>query len=272
MISAVEQLGAIWTRLASAVSVVYVFGYLAFKARLNSVGVRTELALLNERYLAEGARFLASSLEALLYPFALFVALGLTALAVLESRFQWVARLRQRAQKSSLLRGAVLGLFWFTAVVLVMTIRAKLIDEIAVSSPGPTNSCPGPPTPLDYRGAVWLTMLTLTAPFLARRLVAGVAAQPLHVFLALIGATAVLVLPMVYGSRVAPGRTQLDWVMLTFKGDDDPVLGGLMLETEKTVVLCAEGRPLASYPYDDIRKVETICTLILASDKMRCAR
>src|SRR5262249_51517058 len=101
VIKALERLGAIWSQLVGAVSVVYLFGFVAFKARLNSLGIRTELALLNERYLSEGAAFLAESLRTLMFPYALFAALGVTAFAAAATKFHWWQRFTQRARKSA---------------------------------------------------------------------------------------------------------------------------------------------------------------------------
>src|SRR5262245_64927825 len=57
--TSVRRIGSDWTKYGVVGSfVLYVFGYLAVRFHLTAIGVGTDLAVLDERYLFAGARFL----------------------------------------------------------------------------------------------------------------------------------------------------------------------------------------------------------------------
>src|SRR5438128_12374876 len=61
----VKAIGGSWTAYTAVGSfVLYVLGYLALRFHLTSIGAGTDLAVLDERYLFTGARFLVSLVSA----------------------------------------------------------------------------------------------------------------------------------------------------------------------------------------------------------------
>ena len=68
----ISALGSNWTKYSVVGSfVLYVFGYLAVRFHLTAIGVGTDLAVLDERYLFAGARFLVylvSSVPSMMSP------------------------------------------------------------------------------------------------------------------------------------------------------------------------------------------------------------
>src|SRR5437867_13076463 len=81
----VKAIGGSWTAYTAVGSfVLYVLGYLALRFHLTAIGVSTDLAVLDERYLFTGARFLVYLVSAV--PILVLVALPAIAVGWALSR------------------------------------------------------------------------------------------------------------------------------------------------------------------------------------------
>jgi hypothetical protein len=107
----VKALGSSWTAYTAVGSfVLYVFGYLATRFHLTALGVGTDLAVLDERYIFTGARFLVYLVSAMLN--VVLIALILSGLGYLFYRllpmgvrsriFSWWQRCQSRYELLSI--------------------------------------------------------------------------------------------------------------------------------------------------------------------------
>src|SRR4030095_7536331 len=112
--TSVTALGSDWTKYSVVGSfVLYVFGYLAVRFHLTAIGVGTDLAVLDERYLFAGARFLVYLVSAV--PNILLVALPIVGLG-------WLAERMLPEQVHARVREALLHPRWLTIAGIVVAV------------------------------------------------------------------------------------------------------------------------------------------------------
>jgi hypothetical protein len=120
--ASVSALGSDWTKYSVVGSfLLYVFGYLAVRFHLTAIGIGTDLAVLDERYLFAGARFLVylvSSVTTILFLFLIVAALVRSLLWVLSKPWPALARVGRGVPAP---RPAVLA--WFGVGVAVIMIQ-----------------------------------------------------------------------------------------------------------------------------------------------------
>ncbi len=201
---------------------VYLIGYLALRFRLTALGVGTDLHLVDERYLFEGARclvFLVSSA-----PVALVLALPLLLLVWLGAR---VAGPRLRGWWGAATGPLLLGVAVSLAMIQIVMRKCFLFDNLLLRAdlPEPAWFAALLRAPGDLAGQVYFTVLFvgIAAPIgLSRSLRGGVAVRrsqrALAGLLFLLIVVQVLLLPVNYGvlmsfrglARVSPPPGVID--------------------------------------------------------------
>jgi hypothetical protein len=118
----IKALGGDWTKYTVVGSfILYVVGYLSLRFHLTTLGIGTDLAVLDERYLFAGARFLVYL--ASLVPIVVLMALPIGVIAWAAIKLMPKAiRLRGREWAARPMRLAVFGIV-FTVIVIQMAMR-----------------------------------------------------------------------------------------------------------------------------------------------------
>jgi hypothetical protein len=243
-------------QVAGLVGVVYVLGFLALRARLNALGVSTELALINEHYLAEGATFLAVTVEAVLFPWALLVAILATAMTALEQQLGWQRRAASWVSSRRWAAPTLLAIGWGIGVFEAVLIGGGLEDLGGAVTGGVGGAARVAP----YAREVGLSFVAVVTALLVGRGVKEGPARWLKAYLWALAGFQLLVLPMHYG--VVGRDPNYPFVQITVRDGAATTrhAGALLLETDKDLVVREERRPIA-FRRDDVRVAETLCTI-----------
>jgi hypothetical protein len=237
--------------VAGWAGVLYVFGFLSVRARLNALGVSTETELVNARYLREGAAFLVAVLEKVaLGPGLVVVVAAMVAELVGRPRYLWPRARKALADRPRLV----------TLVAAVALVAVTSLVEHSMFTGG-----------LEFDGSVellWPALVTACT-------VALLWAVHHHgttklwtlvgVYLTLLVLLEVTVLPMIYGKNVRDRR--YPFVNLSLAQPDEVTKGILLLQTNQEVVLRDPqvGR-LVAFPTARVRRVETVCSFDLQTN------
>jgi hypothetical protein len=202
----ISALGSDWTKYTVVGSfVLYVFGYLAVRFHLTAIGVGTDLAVLDERYLFAGARFLVYLVSSV--PSMLLIILPIAFLL-------WsVRRLRPAIEHaaSGSPDGRTVVLAWSGVVVAVIAIQFVMRQCFFVSNLLLSTSLPGVPgwllrllfndqlMPLYFGSLVVMCGVSLAILFLIRRAEPGGLTGLGRALLAFLAVVQILLLPVNYG-------------------------------------------------------------------------
>lgn len=209
---------------------VYLFGYLSLRFHLTTLGIETDLNLLDERYLFAGARFLVYTLSTIpILVLLALIAAGLAAPLFLLARIIWsrlpapvgreptprdVAGLRALWRRPA--APVLLGILLATALIQLVMRQCFVLSNLLVRE-----TLPGPDwlqalllTDNEavrslYMAALLATVIAcsgLLAAALAREPTGKPWMRPLRALLALLIAIAVLLLPVNHGILIA-GKT-----------------------------------------------------------------
>lgn len=204
--TSVTALGSDWTKYSVVGSfVLYVFGYLAVRFHLTAIGVGTDLAVLDERYLFAGARFvvyLVSSVPSMLL-IILPIAFLLWSVRGLRPTIEHAA--------SGSPDGRPVVLAWSGVVLAVIAIQFVMRQCFFVSNLLLAGSLPGVPAwllrllfndqlmPLYFGSLVVMCGVSLTILFLIRHAEPGGLTGLGRALLALLAVVQILLLPINYG-------------------------------------------------------------------------
>jgi hypothetical protein len=133
----VKTLGGDWTQYSVVGSfLLYVFGYLALRFHLTAIGVGTDLAVLDERYLFTGARFVVYLVTAI--PSLLLVALPLALVVWGISKIESVRRTATRWWLGQPITVAILGIVFSVAAIQFVMRQCFLVSDLLLSRTLPT--------------------------------------------------------------------------------------------------------------------------------------
>jgi hypothetical protein len=204
--ASVSALGSDWTKYSVVGSfVLYVFGYLAVRFHLTAIGVGTDLAVLDERYLFAGARFLVYLVSSI--PSMLLIILPIAFLL-------WsVPRLRPAIEHaaSGSPEGRPVVLSWSGVVAAVIAIQFVMRQCFFVNNLLLAGSLPGVPgwllrllfndqlMPLYFGSLVVLCGVSLAILYLIRNAEPGGLTGLGRALLAFLAIVQILLLPVNYG-------------------------------------------------------------------------
>jgi hypothetical protein len=206
----VKALGSDWTRYTVVGSfLLYVLGYLALRFHLTAIGIGTDLAVLDERYLFTGARFLVYLVSAV--PAVVLVALPLAALAWLAGKLvPETARAKATVWMVQPERLAVFGVV-FAVIMIQFVMRQCFFFTDLLLAP----ALPPQPAwlvrlllddalmPLYFSGLVAACAVSLGILAALRDEPLGARAAFARALLAFLAAVQILLLPINYGVLIA---------------------------------------------------------------------
>jgi hypothetical protein len=266
----IRVLGGDWAKYSVVGSfLLYVIGYLVLRFHLTAIGIATDLAVLDERYLFSGARFIVYCVAAL--PNIILVALPLLLVAWVVCR--WLPpRVREAARTRFAAPG---GLIAFGIVFSVCTIQFVMRQCFFFGDLLLSPALPADPAwlsqlllndqlmPLYFSALVAATCLPLAILWASRAPSPG---TPTHKFgrslLAVLAAVQVLLLPVNYGVLVvdksmprvaALGDEQLaagDEAWLVWEGKD-----GVTYLIRR---VAQKRRSLLTLPRSEVKRIEVV--------------
>ncbi|HEX2457950.1 MAG TPA: hypothetical protein VHI99_29910 [Vicinamibacterales bacterium] len=246
-----------WTKYTVVGSfLLYVAGYLALRFHLTAIGIGTDLAVLDERYLFTGARFLVYLVSAV--PNILLVALPIVGLG-------WLAERMLPEQVHARVREALLHPRWLTIagiVVAVLVIQLVMRQCFAFSDLLLAHELPRDPAwlvkllvddtlmPIYFSALVAACAVSIGILIIARRAGSNGPSKSAWALLAFLAAVEVLLLPVNYGVLIV-----------------DKALPRVAAVGEKPMTdgseawLVWEGKDAATYLVRDRNQVRSLLTL-----------
>jgi hypothetical protein len=246
-----------WTKYTVVGSfLLYVAGYLALRFHLTAIGIGTDLAVLDERYLFTGARFLVYLVSAV--PNILLVALPIVGLG-------WLAERMLPEQVHARVREALLHPRWLTIagiVVAVLVIQLVMRQCFAFSDLLLAQELPRDPAwlvkllvddtlmPIYFSALVAACAVSIGILIIARRAGSNGPSKSAWALLAFLAAVEVLLLPVNYGVLIV-----------------DKALPRVAAVGEKPMTdgseawLVWEGKDAATYLVRDRNQVRSLLTL-----------
>jgi hypothetical protein len=204
-----SALGSDWTKYTVIGSfLLYVAGYLSIRFHLTAIGIGTDLAVLDERYLFAGARFLVYLVASVPSMLMLFLPLAAIAWGVSKSAPSMAAKPRH------LWNAHPLPLVWLSIVVAIVVIQFVMRQCFFLSNLLLARALPTDPAwlvglllddrlmPLYFGGLIVACAFSLVVLFALRDIKprhAGVAMTCGTALLAFLAAVQVLLLPVNYG-------------------------------------------------------------------------
>jgi hypothetical protein len=267
----IKTLGGDWTKYTVVGSfVLYVAGYLALRFHLAAIGIGTDLAVLDERYLFTGARFLVYFVSSV--PIIVLLGLPVVALAWALSRLV-PAKLRAKISAKAMPppAGLILAGIVFTVIMIQFVMRqCFLVSDLLLAPSLPTEPAwlfgllrDDRLMPLFFSALVASCAIPLVILLVLRETpMPGRAATFARGLLGFLAAVQVLLLPINYGILVADK---------SFARVSS--LGGAPLQAGEEAWLAWEGkdgvtflvsskerkhRSLVTLPRADIKKMEII--------------
>ena len=266
--TSVTALGSDWTKYSVVGSfVLYVFGYLAVRFHLTAIGVGTDLAVLDERYLFAGARFVVYLVSSV--PSMLLIILPIAFLL-------WsVRRLRPTIEHaaSGSPDGRPVVLAWTGVVLAVIAIQFVMRQCFFVNNLLLASSLPGVPAwllrllfndqlmPLYFGSLVVMCGVSLTILFLIRHAEPGGLTGLGRALLAFLAVVQILLLPVNYGILIMDKSLARVAVMA-----NEPLAAGdaawLVWEGKEGVTFLVrranQRRTLLTIPRVDVKRTEIV--------------
>jgi hypothetical protein len=266
----ITALGSNWTSYTVLGSfVLYVVGYLTLRFHLTAIGIGTDLAVLDERYLFTGARFLVYLVSSV--PSILIVALPFVLVAWAAGRVvPESTKSRAHAWLMDSTRLTIFGVVFSVIVIQTVMRQCFVFSDLLLARELPRTPAwlvrllvDGTLMPIYFSAIVALTIVPIAILFAVRDLPAAGAAAMARGLLVFLAAVQVLLLPINYGVLI------VDKTMprIAAIGDERPLVAGeqawLVWEGKEGVTFLVRTpaehrRSLITFRRDDVPQTEIL--------------